>query len=153
MRNSSDDDTGTAGQDEELSVERLLGMTDAANELKAVYRIGDLANEFGISLRSLRFYEARGLLQPARRGTTRLYSQDDRRRLRLILLCKLLSFSLTEIRQIVNAYLGTGSELQRTQGLRAVFEHQRSVLQAQRDDLDASMAALDASLLALDKPS
>jgi DNA-binding transcriptional MerR regulator len=136
-----------------LSVERLLGLRDTGAEPKSVYRIGDLAAEFGVSLRSLRFYEARGLLHPERRGTTRHYSPEDRRRLRLVLLCKLLGFSLFEIRQIVEAYLGTASEEQRAHALREAFQQQRSVLQAQRDDLDASMAALDASITALADPS
>ncbi|MHB8885829.1 MAG: MerR family transcriptional regulator [Methylovirgula sp.] len=64
----------------------------------AHYKIGDIAREFGISLRALRFYEDRGLLHPQRRGTTRLYSRRDRSHLQVILKGKQLGFTLTEIR-------------------------------------------------------
>ena len=63
--------------------------------------IGDLAREFGVTLRALRFYEDKGLLSPKRSGTTRLYSQRDRSRLAVILKGKQLGFTLTEIRAMV----------------------------------------------------
>lgn len=62
-----------------------------------VYSIGDLAKEFGVTLRALRFYEDRGLLQPRRQGITRIYSSRDRLRLSMILKGKHLGFTLTEI--------------------------------------------------------
>ena len=64
----------------------------------AHFKIGDIAREFGISLRALRFYEDRGLLHPQRRGTTRLYSRRDRSHLQVILKGKQFGFTLTEIR-------------------------------------------------------
>ena len=73
--------------------------SDVARE--GVYRIGDLAREFDITLRALRFYEDRGLLIPARAGSTRLYSAEDRQRLKLILMAKRVGFSLTEIEEIL----------------------------------------------------
>ncbi|WP_161992683.1 MerR family transcriptional regulator [Aureimonas leprariae] len=133
------------------NVEQLLDLNGAEVEPKQVYRIGNLAREFGISLRSLRFYEARGLLHPRRRGTTRLYSPDDRKRLRLILLCKLVGFSLMKIGQIVNDYLGTGSEVKRVRDLREVFRQQQNVLQAQREGLETSIAALEMIISTLEK--
>jgi DNA-binding transcriptional MerR regulator len=65
------------------------------------YTIGDLAREFGVTLRALRFYEDRGLLSPRRDGTTRIYDARDRDRLSVILKGKQLGFTLTEIRAML----------------------------------------------------
>jgi DNA-binding transcriptional MerR regulator len=65
------------------------------------YTIGDLAREFGVTLRTLRFYEDKGLLMPRRAGTTRVYSSRDRARLSIILKAKQLGFTLSEIQDIV----------------------------------------------------
>src|ERR671929_1496623 len=61
------------------------------------FSIGDLAREFGVTLRALRFYEDKGLLTPRRIGQTRLYSRRDRARLKLVLMGKKVGFSLLEI--------------------------------------------------------
>lgn len=66
------------------------------------YLIGDLAREFNVSLRTLRFYEDRGLLFPKREGLTRIYSPRDRARLAIILKGKQLGFTLTEIQAMVS---------------------------------------------------
>jgi DNA-binding transcriptional MerR regulator len=63
--------------------------------------IGEMSERFGITLRALRFYEARGLLSPQRAGSVRLYGPTDTRRLALILKGKHLGFTLTEIRAMV----------------------------------------------------
>ena len=65
------------------------------------YTIGDLAREFGVTLRTLRFYEDRGLLSPRREGTARIYDARDRDRLSVILKGKQLGFTLTEIRAML----------------------------------------------------
>jgi DNA-binding transcriptional MerR regulator len=65
------------------------------------YTIRDLAGEFGVTLRTLRFYEDRGLLQPRREGATRIYDARDRARLGVILKGKQLGFTLTEIRAML----------------------------------------------------
>ncbi len=65
------------------------------------YTIGDLAREFGVTLRTLRFYEDRGLLSPRRDGTARIYDARDRERLSVILKGKQLGFTLTEIRAML----------------------------------------------------
>jgi len=65
------------------------------------YTIGDLAREFGVTLRTLRFYEDRGLLSPRRDGTSRIYDARDRERLSVILKGKQLGFTLTEIRAML----------------------------------------------------
>ena len=65
------------------------------------YTIGDMAREFAVSLRALRFYEDRGLLTPHRQGTSRYYDATDRARLQTILKGKHLGFTLTEIREML----------------------------------------------------
>jgi DNA-binding transcriptional MerR regulator len=69
--------------------------------VERAWTIGDMAREFQVSLRTLRFYEDRALLHPRRRGTTRLYSGGDRVHLGMILKAKQLGFTLTEIREIL----------------------------------------------------
>ncbi len=105
--------------------------------------IGDMAREFGVSLRALRFYEERGLLHPSRRGTTRLYSNRDRSHLQMILKGKQLGFSLSEIREILagcgNMMKGWALELNlRPDQIIAQIRH----LERQRANLDAALAEL-----------
>ena len=76
------------------------GAHDAGEGAKT-YTIGDLAREFGVTLRALRFYEDRGLLSPRRDGTVRIYDARDRDRLSVILKGKQLGFTLTEIRAML----------------------------------------------------
>jgi DNA-binding transcriptional MerR regulator len=66
-----------------------------------VWTIGEMAREFQVSLRTLRFYEDRGLLHPRRSGTARLYSGRDRLHLQMILKAKQLGFTIAEIREIL----------------------------------------------------
>ncbi|GDY27908.1 MerR family transcriptional regulator [Agarivorans sp. Toyoura001] len=71
---------------------------------KTPFTISDLAKEFSISTRSIRFYEDQGLIQPLRVGTKRLYSKHDKLRLKLTLRGKRLGFSLTEIKELFDLY-------------------------------------------------
>jgi DNA-binding transcriptional MerR regulator len=73
------------------------------------YTIGDLAREYGITLRALRFYEDRGLLNPTRIGTTRIYTARDKDCLRTIIKGKQLGFTLTEIRAMIEEGDRTGT--------------------------------------------
>ena len=70
----------------------------------STYTIGELAREFGVTARALRFYEDKGLLDPARDGQNRVYSARDRARLQLIVRGKRVGFSLVEIRQMLDLY-------------------------------------------------
>ena len=69
-----------------------------------MFSIGDLAREFDVTHRTLRFYEDKGLLTPRRRGAQRLYGRRDRARLKLILMGKKVGFSLDEIREMLSLY-------------------------------------------------
>ena len=83
-------------------------------EKKATYSISELASEFDVTTRSIRFYEDQGLLAPRRRGQTRIYSRQDRVRLKLILRGKRLGFSLAETKELFDLWDETlsGSEKQ-----------------------------------------
>lgn len=105
-----------------------------------VSRIGDLAGQFGITLRALRFYEDKGLINPQRNGTTRLYSHRDRARLKLILLGRKVGFSLREVKQILDLY--DPSESNATQ-LRVTLEktrNQQDKLISQRNSIDEAIS-------------
>jgi len=73
------------------------------------WTVGELADELGVTTRTLRFYEAEGLIAPARSGSSRVYDHRDRTRLRLILRGKRFGMSLSEIREIVGMYDGAAS--------------------------------------------
>src|SRR5690606_25327611 len=105
-------------------------------------RIGDMARLFGVTLRALRFYEDKGLIQPIRQGTTRLYTKRDRARLRLILLGRKVGFSLREVKQMLDLYDPKGSN---TRQLRLVLdksERQLKRLERQRQALEEAMRDL-----------
>src|SRR4051812_35472718 len=102
-----------------------------------IYSIAELAREFGITARTIRFYEDEGLIKPRRQGLTRLYSAGDRTRLGWILRGKRLGFSLAEIKELLDLY-----QVDRT-GVSQLRELQRRSrlhiedLQRRRSDLDA----------------
>ncbi len=108
------------------------------------YSIQQLSREFAVTPRALRFYEDKGLLTPARRGTTRLYSDRDRIRLRLALRGKRLGFSLEECREIIDMY-----DPRQPSGARQLLrlcdkirEHRSELLQKLRD-IEATMVMMD----------
>ena len=107
-----------------------------------VLTIGEMAREYGVTLRALRFYEDRGLLQPIRNGVTRYYPAAARARLELILKGKQLGFTLTEIRDLIanqseEPVRSFELSLDETQILA-----QLSLLQRQRDDIERAIEEL-----------
>lgn len=103
--------------------------------------IGDLAREFGVTLRTLRFYEHRGLLQPRREGLSRFYSEADKARLALILKGKQLGFTLTQIRAMLAANDRGELGMSRDQ-----MVAQLATLRAERERIEAGIAELEAKL-------
>ena len=114
---------------------------DNIAEKKEIYRIGDLAREFDVSLRTLRFYEDRGLISPKRSGSTRLYSNEDRKRLKIIILAKNVGFSLIEIEALLKVYDDDDTEQDVTY-LVSKFKEQFSRLSSQKEELERSMDEL-----------
>ncbi len=112
----------------------------------AVFTIRDLAGEFGVTARTLRYYESRGLLSPHRRGQVRLYSANDRARLALILRGKRVGFSLDEIREMLDleSLERGGARLLKDAVPR--FEERIEALARQRDDIDHAIRDLEAGL-------
>ncbi|WP_436642509.1 MerR family transcriptional regulator [Microbaculum sp. FT89] len=109
---------------------------------KTVFTIGDLSREFGVTLRAIRFYEDKGLLNPRRQGMTRLYSRRDRARLKLILLGKRVGFSLVEIGEMLDLYdLKDGQTTQMKVAL-TKFDEQIAYLEAQRAEIDQALGDL-----------
>src|ERR1700730_13578095 len=107
-----------------------------------LYTIGELAAELAVPPRAIRFYEAKGLIAPARRGVARSYSRRDRARLMLILRGKNLGFSLEEIAQYLMLYDADPAQITQTQMLLARIETAIDDLQAKRADLDRTLREL-----------
>ncbi len=105
------------------------------------YSIQQLAQEFEVTPRTLRFYEDKGLVAPARRGQTRLYSDRDRTRLRLVLRGQRLGFSLEECREIIDMYdpRQSGGARQLLRLCDKIREHRAQLLQKLRD-IEATLA-------------
>jgi DNA-binding transcriptional MerR regulator len=113
------------------------------NEAKSAktYLIGDLAREFGVSLRTLRFYESRGMLSPRRDGMARHYDERDRERLAAILDGKRLGFTLTEIRAMLEDKRRDGSKAKLALGLPEI-EDQIEHLEAQKAQIEEALREL-----------
>jgi DNA-binding transcriptional MerR regulator len=109
----------------------------------ASWSITELAEEFGVTLRTLRHYEDVGLITPERRGSTRVFHPRDRIRLQLILRGKRLGFSLPEIRTIVNMYDEQPGEAGQLQYLLDQIEVRRAELEQLRRDIDETTLELD----------
>ena len=108
------------------------------------YTIGDLAREFGVTLRTLRFYEDRGLLSPRREGTARIYDARDRARLSVILKGKQLGFTLTEIRAMVAEERSGEAPAANLKLSLAQVEDQISHLEQQKTEIEEALAELKA---------
>ena len=113
-------------------------------EAERTYSITDLAQEFDLTTRAIRFYEDQGLLSPARRGQTRVYAPRDRTRLKLILRGKRLGFSLGEVREMIDMYdAAPGEKGQLALFIRKIAER-RAMLEQQQADIAVTLEELEA---------
>lgn len=118
--------------------------SDAAREMAKSYTIGDLAREFGVTLRTLRFYEDRGLLSPRRDGTARIYDARDRDRLSVILKGKQLGFTLAEIRVMLAEERAGDGPVAKLQLSLDQIESQIGHLEQQKAEIEEALAELKA---------
>lgn len=111
--------------------------------MEQTWTISQLADEYAVTLRTIRHYEALGLLTPERRGTTRVYHRRDRIRLELILRGRRMGFSLDEIARIVNMYDEQPGEAGQLEYLLDQIEVRREELSRMRADIDQTEQDLD----------
>jgi len=117
-------------------------MTDTADTLT----IREMCAAFDVSPRTLRFYETKELLSPIRLGTRRLFTKQDRARLRLILRGKRFGFSLEEIRQLLDMYDRDGSNEAQLLRTYDIAKDRLAQMEAQRAELDVAIADLKTQL-------
>ena len=117
-------------------------MPATARGATRTYTITELATEFDITARAIRFYEDVGLLTPQRAGRNRVYTQRDRTRLKLTLRGKRLGLSLQEIRQLVDMYDSPSDTAQQLSAFMAVLGEHRRQLEQQREDIEITLAEI-----------
>lgn len=106
------------------------------------YSISELAREFGVTARALRFYEDKDLLHPARDGMTRVYSNRDRARLKLIVRGKRVGLPLADIRDILDLYSIGGDQRAQLRTTLEKFRKQIVELESQRADIETALTEL-----------
>ncbi|HDO1330903.1 TPA: MerR family DNA-binding transcriptional regulator [Aeromonas veronii] len=109
------------------------------------YSISELAHEFDVTPRTIRYYEDEGLLTPQREGQTRIYSHRDKIRLKLTLRGKRLGFSLAEIRELFDMYDTDKSSKTQLHSMIPLIEAKRGALRQQLEDIQMVMAELEAA--------
>ncbi len=107
------------------------------------YTISDLAREFDVTTRTIRYYEESGMLTPARDGQTRLFNDADRVKLKLILRGKRLGFSLAESRELIDMYDPESDNRHQINALLQKIQKRREQLQAQLHDIRLMQEELD----------
>jgi DNA-binding transcriptional MerR regulator len=112
------------------------GKSQAPRDTQRIYSIAELAREFAVTPRTIRFYEDEGLIKPRRQGTTRLYSALDHAKLGWILRGKRLGFSLAEIRELLDLYHVDRTGIQQMRELLRRSRLHIGELERRRNDLD-----------------
>jgi len=111
---------------------------------RAEFSISDLAREFDVTPRAIRFYEDQGLLAPRRDGQRRIYTQRERTRLKLTLRGKRLGLSLSEIRELIDMYEPGRDERPQLERFLAALQTHRAALEQQRTDIEAQLSEIAA---------
>lgn len=120
-------------------------------DAETTYRISELATEFDVTLRTLRFYEDKGLLAPRRIGNTRLYSRTDRAKLKLILIAKRLGFSLIDIKAFLELYNPKENNLTQLKFALEKGEEQMINLIEEERNIKAAIGELEETMVTLRK--
>ena len=119
-------------------------MNEELSGERSEYSISDLAREFDVTPRAIRFYEDQGLLAPKRDGQRRIYSPRDRTRLKLTLRGKRLGLTLSEIRELIDMYEPGRDERPQLERFLAVLQSHKAALEQQRADLETQFAEIQA---------
>ena len=106
------------------------------------FTITELAREFDITPRAIRFFEDVGLLTPGRAGRNRVYNQRDRTRLKLTLRGKRLGLSLQEVKDLVDLYESPSDTAQQLSAFLATLKEHRALLERQREDIEITLAEI-----------
>ncbi len=122
---------------------RLAEAAHRAAPSEPTYSIAALAKEFGITTRTIRFYESRGLISPQRVGSTRRYSKRDRARLMLILRGRNLGFSIEDVSEYLSLYDADPGQLAQTRHLLDKVSAAIDGLESKRRDIERSLSDLN----------
>ncbi|MBL8403041.1 MAG: MerR family DNA-binding transcriptional regulator [Dechloromonas sp.] len=106
------------------------------------FAISDLAREFDITPRTIRFWEDQGILAPQREGNKRVFTRRDRARLKMALRGKRLGLSLAEIKDLIGMYASTEDETPQLLECLRIMEKRRAALQLQREDIEAMLGEI-----------
>ena len=106
------------------------------------FAISDLAREFDITPRTIRFWEDQGILAPQREGNKRIFTRRDRARLKMALRGKRLGLSLAEIKDLIGMYASTEDETPQLLECLRIMEKRRAALQLQREDIEAMLGEI-----------
>jgi DNA-binding transcriptional MerR regulator len=117
-------------------------MQQLEEQERGEYSISELAREFEVTPRAIRFYEDQGLISPRRDGTRRIYTPRDRTRLKLTLRGKRLGLTLSEIRELIDMYEPGRDERPQLERFLAVLETHRAGLLQQRADIEAQLSEI-----------
>src|ERR671937_1378027 len=109
---------------------------------RAEFSISELAREFDVTPRAIRFYESEGLLSPRRDGQRRIYTPRDRTRLKLTLRGKRLGLTLSEIKELIDMYEPGRDERPQLERFLSVLQSHKASLLQQRADIEAQLAEL-----------
>lgn len=112
------------------------------NHQATTFAISDLAREFGITPRTIRFWEDQGILAPQREGSKRVFTRRDRARLKMALRGKRLGLSLAEIKDLIGMYASTEDETPQLLECLRVMSKRREALEQQREDIEAMLAEI-----------
>ena len=112
------------------------------NRDSKTFTITELAQEFDVTPRAIRFYEDVGLLEPARAGRNRVYTQRDRTRLKLTLRGKRLGLSLQEVKQLVDMYESPADTAPQLQAFLGVLQEHRMQLEQQLEDIEVTLSEI-----------
>lgn len=127
-----------------VNVNGSVSMTSPARDVApATYTISELAAEFDITPRAIRFYEDMGLLDPARDGRNRVYSVRDRTRLKLTLRGKRLGLSLLEIKELVDMYESPADTVQQLTAFLAILKAHRDQMEQQMEDIRITLEEIE----------